>query len=103
MKDRVYLVELCTRCGREHCDCAATQEIPIRKGHVRRAVRASDEVFAAASGVEDVEHGVVLMTAILLVERLARAHHCEPRVILQRIAECFALKQKHLRSKPRCN
>jgi hypothetical protein len=71
-------------------------EIAIRKEHVRRAIRAADSVLAAAKSVvgSEVEQGVVLMTAVLLVERLAAASGREPTAVLSKIAECFAVKRK---------
>lgn len=71
-------------------------EIAIRKGHVRRAIRAADAVFAAAKDPlgGDVEQGVVLMTAVLLVERLAAASGHEPNAVLRKMADCFTVKRE---------
>jgi hypothetical protein len=71
--------------------------IPIRKSHVRRAIRAADAVCAAsksAPGQRD-EAGVVLMTAVLLVERLARTAGCEPDAVLSQLSDCFELKRAY--------
>jgi hypothetical protein len=80
------------------CPPAATKaRIPIRKSHVRRAMRAADGVYAASrpgSG-QAAEEGFVLMTAVLLVERLANASGCEPDVVLGKLADCFELKRLH--------
>lgn len=71
-------------------------EIAIRKGHVRRAIRAADSVFAAAKDPlgSDVEQGVVLMTAVLLVERLATASGHEANAVLRKMADCFTVKRE---------
>ena len=71
-------------------------EIAIRKGHVRRAIRAADSVLAAAKDPlgSDVEKGVVLMTAVLLVERLATASGHDPNAVLRKMADCFTVKRE---------
>jgi hypothetical protein len=71
-------------------------EIAIRKGHVRRAIRAADSVFVAAKSIlgGEIEQGVVLMTAVLLVERLATASGREPNAVLSKMADCFAVKRE---------
>ena len=71
-------------------------EIAIRKGHVRRAIQAADSVFAAAQATPDggVEQGVVLMTALLLVERLAVASGHEPNAVLRKMEDCFTAKRE---------
>jgi hypothetical protein len=44
---------------------------------------------------QQAEEGFVLMTAVLLVERLASASGCEPDVVLSKLAGCFELKRLH--------
>src|SRR5262245_33368831 len=90
--------DVCSHCGRVSCDSGASLDIAIEKGHVRRASRAADGVYAAANAPRGTAHGVVFMTAILLVERLATAYNCDPRVILGKIARCFDVKEAHQRS-----
>ncbi|HET8937649.1 MAG TPA: hypothetical protein VFN67_29600 [Polyangiales bacterium] len=88
----------CQMCGLE--DCAVESHslvVSIEKGHVRRASEAADQVFAAASADKvKVESGVVFMTAILLIERLAKIHGCDPSSIIHNIAGCFDFKAKHM-------
>lgn len=73
---------------------ATEPQIPIRKGQVRRAIRVADAACAAATGESgEVEAGLVMMTAILLVERLATASGCTPMAVLNKMAECFELKR----------
>src|SRR5262245_50586469 len=62
----------CPQCGRPTRTDADELQIAIEKGHVRRASRAADGVFEAAGG-ERPARGVVFMTAVLLIERLAHA------------------------------
>lgn len=92
--------ERCERCGHSNCDGTDLLDIPIEKGHVRRAIRAADAVYASAAKVggaaHEVESGVVLMTAVLLVERMAAAHNSAPGAVLNLIASCFDLKQRHM-------
>jgi hypothetical protein len=90
-------VSKCPECGSPVCSDSGDLEIAIKKGHVRRASRAADAVFAAAGGPPP-ELGVVLMTAILLIERLARAYTCDPRRVIQEIEHCFDVRDGHLRS-----
>jgi hypothetical protein len=81
-------------------------DISVKKGHVQRAIRVADTVEnAAAIGTPDQqpEPGMVLMTALILVERLAAAHHCEPADILHKMASCFAFKQSHAEALKQCN
>jgi hypothetical protein len=77
-------------------EAAPKLEIVIRKGDVRRAIRAADSVFVAARSLlsGEVTQGVVLMTAVLLVERLATASGREPGVVLSKMADCFAVKRE---------
>jgi hypothetical protein len=96
--------ESCQRCGYPTDETAAALDIPIKKGDVRRAIRAADGVEAAATqddgastpNAKDPEPGVVLMTAVLLIERVAATYECEPAAVLNHIARCFELKQEHL-------
>lgn len=96
----------CQHCGRIGCAGPLALDIPVQKGHVQRAIRAADAVYeAAADGKSDsqVEPGMVLMTALLLVERLAVAHDCAPASILQKMASCFEFKQQHAAALKHCN
>jgi hypothetical protein len=94
--------ESCQRCGYPADESAAALDIPIKKGHVRRAIRAADGVAAAAAKgdgastphAKDPEPGVVLMTAVLLIERVAATYECEPAAVLNHIARCFEMKQE---------
>lgn len=74
--------------------------IPIKKGHVRRAMRLAEAVNEGSrddvSG--DLEPGLVLMTAVLLVERLAGASGCPPTAVLDKMADCFALKRAYAKT-----
>lgn len=79
-------------------DVPAEIEIAIRKGHVRRASLAADAVYSAAQGADGVENGVVLMSAILLIERLATAHQCDPRSVVNKIVRCFDIRDGYLRA-----
>lgn len=102
--ERLYRVEVmsepkhnaqrCQLCGRSDCPGHDPAEIPILKGHVRRAIRAADAVCAAAVSDDGPEPGVVLMTALLLVERLATAQGCEPAAVLQKMADSFETKRR---------
>lgn len=91
------------RCGRAGCGCARALDIVVEKGHVRRAIAAANTVSDAATGANGPEAGVVFMTALLLVERLATAFDCEPGVLLARMANCFELKRRHAGSLSRHN
>lgn len=84
------------RCGRTGCNGARRTDIVVEKGHVRRAIVAADAVSRMATGAQGPENGVVLMTALLLVERLARAYACEPHAMLAKMATCFELKRRHI-------
>ena len=70
--------------------------IAIKKGHVRRAIRAADLVNAEAKHplTGETERGVLLMTAVLLVERLATGSGCDPDAVLERMADCYAFKRR---------
>ena len=93
----------CSSCGGAHAGTSVNVEIVIRKGHVRRASMAADGVCEAAQGAHGIEHGMVLMGAILLVERLAAAYHCDPRSIISKMGRCFDVKDSYLRAPTRCN
>jgi hypothetical protein len=69
-------------------------QISFKTGDVRRASRAADGVYLAARGPNGPENGVVLMSAILLIERLAAAHQCDPRAVIRTIEHCFDKKAK---------
>jgi hypothetical protein len=94
MTESKHSTQRCQLCRRADCPGHRAADIPIRKGHVRRAIRAADAVCAAANGDEGDEPGVVLMTALLLVERLASAHGCEPAAVLQKMADSFDIKRR---------
>jgi hypothetical protein len=86
----------CEKCGRD--DCAGPPprlEIPIEKGNVRRAIGLADAVYCDATSAEGTANGVVLMTAMLLLERLAASYQCDPLAVLDKVARCFALKRKY--------
>jgi len=86
--------QVCTACGREPQPKSVDLHVPIRKGHVRRAIQAANMVHTDATGPNGLEDGILLMTAVLLVERMATKHACEPSVVLEKIASCFKLKQR---------
>lgn len=92
----------CPQCGVALRSDLGDLEIAIEKGHVRRASRAADGVFEAAGGRRP-EHGVVFMTAILLIERLAHAYGCDPRRVIQEIGQCFDFRDSQLRSEDHSN
>jgi hypothetical protein len=75
-------------------------EITLRAGCVRRAMGAANLVcFSVARGQGgEVEGGVVFMTAVLLVERIASACNCDPFSVLEKMADCFKLKRRRLAS-----
>ena len=77
-----------------------TVQIAIRKGDVRRAIHAANAVYELAreTSKSDVEDGMVLMTAVLLVERLAAASNCEPISVLNKMADCFEFKKLYAKS-----
>jgi hypothetical protein len=83
----------------------ADPPIPIKKGHVRRAMRAADQVYAEAKNPlgDDTEPGVVLMTAVLLVERLAQASGCDPGAVLHKMADCFEFKRRYANNMKDCS
>ena len=89
---------ICQACGHSDGEAASSPAIMIRQGHVRRASLAADGVCTAARGTQGVEHGVILMTAILLVERLANTYKCDPRQILSQMARCFDIKDRYKRT-----
>lgn len=94
MSEPKHNTQRCQLCGRADCPGHNPADIPILKGHVRRAIRAADAVCAAAAGEEGQEPGMVLMTALLLVERLANAQGCEPAAVLQKMADSFETKRR---------
>ena len=79
--------------------------IPIKRGHVGRAVRSADLVCAEANDsiTGSTERGIVLMTAILLVERLATSVGCDPCAVLDRMADCFEVKRRYVESLKHCS
>lgn len=61
---------------------------------MRRASAVASAALQLATTENGPEDGVVLMTALMLVERLASSHGCEPRAMLVKMANCFALKRR---------
>jgi hypothetical protein len=95
MADRISTKLTSVRCSAEG-ETAAPLSIAIKKGHVRRAIRAADLVNAEAKHAltGETERGVLLMTAVLLVERLASGAGCDPNAVLERMADCYAFKRR---------
>ena len=96
-------IESNCRCGRVGCKGERKVEIFVEKGHVRRAIVAANGVDRVAQGPEGPEAGVLLMTALLLVERLAKKYESEPHVLLAKMANCFELKRRHTEAPRRRN
>lgn len=71
-------------------------DIVIDKPRLRRAIVAANSVSDAATNTEgdSPDTGVVFMTAVLLVERLAASFDCEPRALLEKMANSFELKRE---------
>jgi len=90
-------------CGRTDCKGARTLEVVVESGHVRRAIVAANAVDRVADNGDRPKTGVVFMTALLLVERLARRNDCEPIALLQKMANCFELKQRAAAVSKHCN
>ena len=105
MKSRTSLPESCPTCDRQKpADLDAHRsQISIQKSDLRRASRAADGVYLAARGPKGPQSGVVLMSAILLIERLATAHRCDPRGVIRMIELCFEKKAELARRSDRCN
>jgi hypothetical protein len=91
------------RCGRVDCQGSRPLDIPVGKEHVARAMLAADGVCRAALGSEGTDTGVVLMTALLLVERLATSLGCEPDAVLAKLSRCFELKRRYKAAPSRRN
>lgn len=72
--------------------------IGINKGDVRRAMQGLARAIESAGVKSASDDGVALMMALLLVEKLAKAHSREPIVVLNKMARCFALKQERLQA-----
>jgi hypothetical protein len=89
-------------CGRADCD-ARTLEVIVESGHVRRAIIAANAVDQVAHSGERPKTGVVFMTALLLIERLAHRNHCDPVALLQKMASCFELKRRDTARSKYCN
>ena len=79
------------------------RDIIVDKGHVRRALRVTEVVYREPLFNQGKDNGVVLMTAVLLVERLAASLECDPLVVLENMARCFAFKRRYLQSLKGCN
>lgn len=105
MKHRTSSPAACLACDPEkpaRVDAHRSQ-IFIKTGDVRRASRAADSVYLAAQGPNGPENGIVLMSAILLIERLASAHRCDPRAVLRMIEQCFEKKAELMQATDHCN
>jgi len=83
-------------CGRAGCKGTRKLDIVIDKAHLRRAIVAANGVNDAARSGDAPDPGVVFMTALLLVERLATSCDCEPHALLAKMASSFELKRRHL-------
>lgn len=105
MKPRTSSPEASLACDRQEPADLEThrRQISIQRGDVRRASRAADGVFLAARGPNGLENGVVLMSAILLIERLAAAHRCGPRAVIRLIEHCFEQKAALMRASGPCS
>lgn len=93
----------CEWCGRESCGRPVKVDLEVDRGHVRRASIAANHVYAQACGPAGTENGLVFMTTILLVERLAHAFACEPEAVLHKVLHCFLLKRRLSQSMKPCN
>jgi hypothetical protein len=91
------------KCNPETGAASVTRDIVVDKGHVRRALRAAEIVFREAAPNGGKDNGVVLMTAVLLVERLAISLNRDPLCVLDTMARCFDFKRKHVQSLKRPN
>jgi hypothetical protein len=94
---------ICSRCGSARCSGQRKLDIAIKHGDVRRASRMANGVFDFARGPCGFEHGVIFMTAILLIERLAETLRCDPQSVLHKIMCCFELKAEHMTASDDCN
>lgn len=70
--------------------------IVVEKQHLRRAIAAANRVSDAGTEQRAPDSGVIFMTAVLLVERLAATFRCDPHAVLTKMAACFDLKRRYL-------
>jgi hypothetical protein len=87
----------CTQCGQTSCEHTLKRDILVEKGDVRRAFRAVDVVLRSVTTHGRAPNGVLLMTAVLLVERLATSLDRDPLSVLTTMARCFDIKRKFAR------
>lgn len=85
----------CGVCNQDRCTCPVKPAIGIKHGDVRRGMRAANLAYEEARTEGVIANGVVLMTAILLVERLANSLNLEPLRVLQTMARCFEHKRQY--------
>jgi hypothetical protein len=97
----------CPACGRQGCQAPQTAQTtqPVtrpsepapssRAEDMRRAFRATDKVYGQAQTADGTDNSFVFMTAVLLVERLAKSLDREPVSVLGKMARCFDAKRMH--------
>ena len=83
-------------CGRPGCNGNRAVDIVVGKRQLRRAMAAAEQVNDEAMLDDGPEAGVIFMTALLLVERLAESLDCAPHAVLQEMAHSFELKRRYL-------
>jgi hypothetical protein len=91
------------KCSAETSDELLTRDIVVEKGHVRRARRAMEMVVRQATRAHGRDNGVVLMTAVMLVECLAKSLDRDPLRVLDTMARCFDFKRRHLEAQKQAN
>jgi hypothetical protein len=74
-----------------------------RTENMRRAFRATDNVYGQAQTADGTDNRFVFMTAVLLVERLAKSLDREPVSVLGKMARCFDVKKLHAESLKQSN
>src|SRR4051794_38925835 len=97
----------CPACGSQGCQDPQTPSAPRavepapdsrndpRSENMRRAFHASDNVYGQAQTPDGTDNRFVFMTAVLLVERLAKSLDREPVSVLGKMARCFDVKRQH--------
>jgi hypothetical protein len=100
----------CPACGSQGCEDPQTPSAPravepapsprsdtmgARSENLRRALHASDRVYGQAQTADGTDNRFVFMTAVLLVERLAKSLDREPVSVLGKMARCFDVKRQH--------
>jgi hypothetical protein len=99
----------CPACGGQGCQdpeaAERTQSVPrraepppdsrpdARMENMRRAFHATDKVYGQAQTADGTDNRFVFMTAVLLVERLAKSLGREPVSVLGKMARCFDVKR----------